>query len=71
MYKYKKSLTALLLCHMIFAVSWFTVKELQINRIASTPAFQIRFMEERGWAGRIQFYGNGNGSIFRAADCGL
>ncbi len=57
MYKYKKSLTALLLCHMIFAVSWFTVKELQINRIASTPAFQIRFMEERAGLDASSFMG--------------
>lgn len=46
MYKYKKNITVLLLCNVIFAVSWFNVKELQINRIASTPAFQIRFLEE-------------------------
>ena len=46
MYKYKKNITLLLLCNVILAVSWFNVKELQINRIASTPAFQIRFLEE-------------------------
>ena len=36
-----------MLCQMIFAVCWFNLKELKINRIASTPAFQIRFMEEQ------------------------
>lgn len=46
MYRYKKSITMLLLCNVIIAVSWFNLKGLQINRIASTPAFQIRFMEE-------------------------
>ena len=57
MYKYKKSITALLLCNVIFAVSWFTVKELQINRIASTPAFQIRFMEEQAGLDASSFMG--------------
>lgn len=46
MYKYKKSITMLLLCNVIIAVSCFNLKGLQINRVASTPAFQIRFMEE-------------------------
>lgn len=57
MYKYKKSITALLLCQMIFAVSWFTLKELKINRIASTPAFQIRFMEEKADLDAASFMG--------------
>lgn len=46
MYKYKKGVMVLLLCNVIFMVSWFNLKELQINRVASTPAFQIRFMED-------------------------
>lgn len=46
MYKYKKNITILLLCSMILSISCFNLKSLQINRIASTPAFQIRFMEE-------------------------
>lgn len=46
MHKYKKNVIILLLCNLILAVSWFNVKELQINRIAATPAFQIRFLEE-------------------------
>lgn len=57
MYKYKNGITALILCQVIFAVSWFTVKELQINRIASTPAFQIRFMEERADLDAASFMG--------------
>lgn len=44
---YKKNMTILLLCNVILAVTWFNVKELQINRIAATPAFQIRFMEDQ------------------------
>ena len=43
---YKKNIIILLLCNMTFIASWFSVKELQINRIASTPAFQIRFLED-------------------------
>ena len=46
MYRYKKNITMLLLCSVIIAVSCFNLKGLQINRIAATPAFQIRFMEE-------------------------
>lgn len=57
MYKYKKSIMMLILCQGIFAVSWFNLKELQINRIASTPAFQIRFMEERAGLDASSFMG--------------
>lgn len=46
MCKYKKNITILLLCNVILAVSCFNLKGLEINRIASTPAFQLRFMEE-------------------------
>ena len=57
MYKYKKSITILMLCQMIFAVCWFNLKELKINRIASTPAFQIRFMEEQADLDASSFMG--------------
>lgn len=43
---YKKNMTVLLLLSAVLSVSWFNVKELQVNRIAATPAFQIRFLEE-------------------------
>lgn len=43
---YKKNMVILLLLSAVLSVSWFNVKELQINRIAATPAFQIRFLEE-------------------------
>lgn len=46
MLKYKRNITMLLLCNVIFLVSWFTLKELQMNRVASTMAFQIEFMED-------------------------
>lgn len=46
MYRYKKNITILLLSSVILTVSCFNLKGLQINRIASTPAFQLRFMEE-------------------------
>ena len=43
---YKKYVTILLLGHMILAVSWLNVKGITVNRIASTAAFQLRFMED-------------------------
>lgn len=43
---YKKNITILLLCNVILAVSWFNIKGIQINRVAATPAFQVRFLEE-------------------------
>lgn len=42
---YKKFALQLFLCNMIFCVGWFCVKSIQINRMASTPAFQITFTE--------------------------
>lgn len=52
---YKKNITILLLSNIILAVAWFSVKELQINRIAATPAFQIRFMEDRATLDAVSF----------------
>ncbi|NLL77715.1 MAG: cell wall hydrolase [Clostridiales bacterium] len=52
---YKKNITILLLCNVILAVTWFNVKELQINRIAATPAFQIRFMEDQASLDAVSF----------------
>lgn len=46
MNKYKRNLTILLLCNAVLVVSCFLVKELSFHRIAATPAFQIRFLEE-------------------------
>lgn len=52
---YKKSVTILLLCNAILISAWFSVKELQINRIAATPAFQIRFLEEQARLDAMSF----------------
>lgn len=46
MYTYKKNIMILLLCNMILLVSWLNVKELQVNRVASTQAFQMQFLED-------------------------
>lgn len=46
MTKYRKNITMLLLCNVILMTSWFCVKELEVNRIAATPAFQVRFLED-------------------------
>lgn len=43
---YKKYGTILLLGNLILACSWASFKGIQINRIASTEAFQLRFMED-------------------------
>ncbi len=46
MYRYKKNVMILLLCNVIFMVTWFNLKELQVNRVASTAAFRMQFMED-------------------------
>ena len=46
MYRYKKGITILLLCNLALALAWFNLRGLQFHRIASAPAFQIRFMED-------------------------
>ncbi|MCH5251207.1 MAG: cell wall hydrolase [Lachnospiraceae bacterium] len=43
---YKKYLTSLLLLNMTFLMSWVCVKEVKINRIASTQAFRMEFLSE-------------------------
>lgn len=43
---YKKYVTILLLGHLVLAVSWLSVKGISINRVASTAAFQLRFIED-------------------------
>lgn len=43
---YKKFGAILILLQLILLLSWINVKGLQINRLVSTPAFQLRFMEE-------------------------
>lgn len=46
MYFYKKSAAVLLMVQGILLLAWISVREAEINHIASTPAFQIRFMED-------------------------
>lgn len=55
MYKYRKNITALLLCNLILAVSLLCVQEIRVNRIAATPAFQVRFLEDCASLDRTSF----------------
>ena len=41
---YKKFVTVLFLMNMVFVSSWLCVKELRINRIAATQAFQMEYL---------------------------
>ena len=43
---YKKYTMVLLLSNLVLTLSWFNVKGISVNRIASTEAFQLRFMED-------------------------
>lgn len=43
---YKRFGAILILLQLILLLSWINVKGLQINRLVSTPAFQLRFMNE-------------------------
>lgn len=43
---YKKFGTLLILGQLILFAACWSLKEIQINRIASTPAFQLQFMED-------------------------
>ncbi len=42
---YKRISVQILLCNMIIMVCWFSVKTLQVNRVASTPAFRLQFVQ--------------------------
>ena len=39
---YKKFIMQLFLCNMIFVAGWFCSKGIQMSRLASTPAFQVK-----------------------------
>lgn len=43
---YKKYLSRLLLLNVTFFLSWLCVREVKINRIASTQAFRMEFLSE-------------------------
>ncbi len=37
---FKRALTQFILCNMIIAVCWFSIKTLEVSRVAATPAFK-------------------------------
>lgn len=43
---YKKFAIEILLCSMVFAIGMLSVKEIEMSRVASTPAFQLRYLDE-------------------------
>lgn len=47
----------LFLCNMLFFAGWFCVKGIQVNRIASTPAFQITLTENHTEPKADKFFG--------------
>lgn len=54
---YKKFVMQLFLCNMLFFAGWFCVKGIQINKIASTPAFQITLTENYTQPKADRFFG--------------
>lgn len=42
---YKKFILQMFLCNMLMVTGWFCVKGVQIDRLASTPAFKMRITE--------------------------
>lgn len=53
---YKKYAVYLVLCNLIILVASASIKGIQVNRIASTPAFQIRFTEDFSSVSRTSFF---------------
>lgn len=54
---YKKFILQLFLCNMLFVTGWFCVKGAQMNRLASTPAFEIRLTEDYSEPESDKFFG--------------
>lgn len=54
---YKKFVIQLFLCNMLFVAGWFCVKGVQINKLASTPAFQVRLTENYTEPKADKFFG--------------
>lgn len=54
---YKKFILQLFLCNMLMVTGWFCVKEAQMNRLASTPAFKIRLTENYSEPKADKFFG--------------
>lgn len=42
---YKRFITHLFLCNVLLGMVWFSVKGIQINQLAATPAFQLKLTE--------------------------
>lgn len=42
---YKKFVTQLFLCNIIFCAAWFCVEEIKVDRLIATPAFQLSLNE--------------------------
>lgn len=53
---YKKNAVYLVLCNLIILMAAISIKGIEINRIASTPAFQVRFMEDFMEESRTSFF---------------
>lgn len=54
---YKRFITWLFLCNMLFFAGWFCVKGIQLNRLASTTAFQISLNENSEQPKADKFFG--------------
>ncbi|MBD5396215.1 MAG: cell wall hydrolase [Lachnospiraceae bacterium] len=54
---YKKFVTQLFLCNMLFLAGWFCVKGIQVNRLASMPAFQISLAQNYEEPKADKFFG--------------
>lgn len=55
---YRKFVMQLFLCNMILITGWFCVKGAQMNRLASTPAFEVKLTEDYSCEPKAdRFYG--------------
>lgn len=54
---YKKFITWLFLGNMLFMAGWFCVAGIQLNRLASAPAFQVSLLEEQEQLRADRFFG--------------
>lgn len=54
---YKKFVSWLFLCNMLFVAGWFCIKGIQVNTLASMPAFQISLTENYEEPKADKFFG--------------
>lgn len=54
---YKKFVMQLFLCNLLFLAGWSCVKGIQLNRLASTPAFQVKLTESYTEPRADRFFG--------------